>query len=125
MASDYITLEEVLQSQAELSSTWRKELTVFLRKCGLIFLEGAAFFGVGLYFLRPAWSISQLAMIAAGSSALLVGLGAAVVIVGLGRPTLYMRSELRKLEKRIRAGESILRPNPLMQPTGQQQPAAD
>lgn len=123
--TDYITQEEVHRAQMELGILMREWLIEIFRKCSLIFLEATAISFAVFYFLYPTWSLSLLAIAALVFSVLIVGFGIAVLVIGTGKPLAARRSELRKLEKQLQAGEMILRPNPSMQSAGQERPTTD
>lgn len=124
-STDYITQEEVHREQIELNALMRKLLIEIFRKCSLIFLEAVAISCVVFYFLYPTWSLSLVAIAAVAFSVLIVGFGIVALVIGTGKPLVARRSELRKLEKKLQAGEMIFRPNPSMQSTGQERPTTD
>ena len=81
-------------------------------------------FSVAIWFVRPSTPFAIYILVVIMS--LLLG-AVAVFLNGKERDKWYKAkaADLDSIEKRIRSGERVPRPNPLMQPTGKKQPAAD
>ncbi len=84
----------------------------------------AVVFAIATWFVRPDAPLAVYVIVVVVS--FLVA-AVAVFLNGKERDKWYRAkaAELDGIEKRIRSGERVPRPNPLMQPTGKKQPAAD
>lgn len=119
-----VTLDDVTSDRMHFSEAQRH----LRRRAPLEWVLGSSLFSVvftlAIWLMRPGAPLAIYILIVILS--FLIG-ALAVFLNGKERDKWYKAKavELDSIEKRIRSGERVPRPNPLMQPTGKKRPAAD
>lgn len=119
-----VTLDDVASDRMHFAEARRRLKARAPLECvigGGIFAVG---FTVAIWFVRPSAPFATYIIVTVIS---FVVSAVAVFLNGRERDTWYQAkaAELDGVENRIRSGERVPRPNPLMQPTGKKRPAAD
>jgi Na+(H+)/acetate symporter ActP len=115
--SDFVTLEEVTQARGELASAVLYWLLGVLCQVTKIVAPVALLFVLALPFLQLGETWLSAALQGAIWGVVMVMAGTLTLVVLTGRPFLATYKDLRALERRIRSGEHVPRPNPSLHRT--------